>query len=266
MDTSNRVFSLGFAFLAAAVATAGWGRSARADAVAEGLAVAKKADAANAGFKSETSTLKMDLINAHGDVTERKMVIETLEGTDDGDRSRAVFEWPADVKGTKLLTFTHRKGDDDQWLYLPAIKRVKRISSNNKSGSFMASEFAYEDLGSQEVEKYTYKLLSEEKLEGRDTWKIERVPLDKKSGYKRQVVWMDKQYMNPLRIDYYDRKDELLKTAVFSQYQKFGKYWRAGKIDMRNAQTKKRSVLTWEKRSLGAKLDPAVFESTALEE
>ena len=107
--------------------------------------------------------MTLELINAHGDVTKRKMVMEVLEGTDDGDKSRSVFEWPADVKGTKLLTWTHKKGDDDRWLYLPAVKRVKRISSSNKSGSFMGSEFAYEDFSSQEVEKYTYKLLDEPK-------------------------------------------------------------------------------------------------------
>jgi outer membrane lipoprotein-sorting protein len=232
----------------------------------EGRAIAVKADKANEGYQTEKATMTMELINAHGDVTTRKLVIEAIEGKDDGDRSRAIFEWPADVKGTKLLTFTHKKADDDQWLYLPAVKRVKRISSNNKSGSFMGSEFAYEDLASAEVEKYGYKLLGEEAVGGRASWKIERIPVDRNSGYRRQVVFMDKEYLNPLRIDFYDRKDELLKTGVFSGYRKHGKLWRFGKIEMSNVQTKKRSVLTWNERLLGAKLDPAAFESTALEE
>jgi len=232
----------------------------------KGLRLAREADKANEGFVTERAAMTMDLINAHGDTTNRKVAIETLEGKDDGDRSKATFEWPADVNGTKMLTWTHKKGDDDQWLYLPAVKRVKRISSNNKSGSFMGSEFAYEDLASQEVEKYTYKFLADATVEGRDCHQIERVPVDKNSGYKRQIVWMDKEYRQPIRIDYYDRKSELLKTAIFSGHQKFGTLWRVGKIAVGNVQTKKRSVLIWTHRELGAKLDAASFAHTSLED
>jgi hypothetical protein len=232
----------------------------------KGLRIATESDKANAGFVSERASMTMELVNAHGDSTTRKMVLETLEGKDDGDRSRSVFEWPADVKGTKMLTWTHKKGDDDQWLYLPAIKRVKRISSNNKSGSFMGSEFAYEDLSSQEVEKYRYKFLSDAKERGRDCWQIERIPVDKNSGYARQIVWTDKEYQQPLRIDYYDRKNELLKTAVFSGHQRYGKLWRIGKIEVTNVQTKKRSSLVWANRQLGTKLASEAFESTSMED
>lgn len=247
------------ALLAGGPATAG-------DPAAEGLALARKADQANQGFVGEKSTLTLELINAHGDVTKRKMSMEILEGTDDGDKSRSVFEWPADVKGTKLLTWTHKKSDDDRWLYLPAVKRVKRIASNNKSGSFMGSEFAYEDLSAQEVDKFTYKLLGEEKAAGRDAWKLERVPVEKDSGYTRQIVWMDKEYLNALKIEYYDRKNELLKVAAFEGYAKVGKYWRWKVIRMENLQTKKKSVLTWENRQLGVTLPPQTFDSARLEE
>lgn len=232
----------------------------------KGLAIAKQLDKANEGFASESSDMEMDLINAQGDVVKRKMSIQVLEGKGDGDKSVASFSWPADVKGTRLLTWTHKSGDDDQWLYLPAIKRTKRISARNKSGSFMGSEFAYEDMSSQEVEKYTYKFLAEEKLDGRDVWKMERYPVDKRSGYTRQVVWTDKEYMNPLKIEFYDRKNELLKTGTFSDYEKFGKLWRVGKIEMFNAQTKKRSVLVWNNRKIGEELDEDDFESDALED
>ena len=100
---------------------------------------------------------------------------------------------PADVKGTALLTFSHKTGNDDQWLYLPALKRVKRISSSNKSGPFMGSEFAYEDISSEEVEKYTYRYIRDEDFDGQATFVVERYPVDKKSGYTRQVVWVDRQ-------------------------------------------------------------------------
>ncbi len=77
--------------------------------------------------------------------------------SDDGDKSLFVFDEPRDVQGTAFLIHAHREDADDQWLYLPALKRVKRISSANRSGSFMGSEFAYEDMTAQEVEKFTYR-------------------------------------------------------------------------------------------------------------
>lgn len=260
------------ALLAAAALALGAAGVARAadDAAGKGLAIATRADKANQGFVGEKSSMTLELINAHGDVTKRKMAMEILEGSSDGDRSRSIFEWPADVKGTKLLTWTHKKGDDDRWLYLPAVKRIKRITSSNKSGSFMGSEFAYEDMSSQEVEKYTYKLLDEPTVTTKDgnrnTWRIERYPVDKESGYARQVVWMDKEFMNPVKIEYYDRKNELLKVAVFEAYKKIGKHWRFGTIRMDNVQTKKKSVLTWENRQLGVKLPPESFDSARLED
>jgi hypothetical protein len=239
---------------------------AASDPVAAGLEIARKADAANQGFVGETGTMTLELINAHGEVTKRKMNMQVLEGTDDGDRSRSEFEWPADVKGVKLLTWTHKKGDDDRWLYMPAVKRIKRISSSNKSGSFMGSEFAYEDFSSQELEKYTYKLLDQPKQDGRDSWRIERFPVEKDSGYARQVVWMDKEYLSPVRIEYYDRKNELLKVARFEGFKKHGKYWRFSTIRMENVQTRKKSVLTWENRQLGIKPPAESFDSARLED
>jgi outer membrane lipoprotein-sorting protein len=230
----------------------------------KGLEIARKSEKANNGFKGEKSTMEMILLNAAGEKIERKMDSKVRETTDDGDMSIITFKWPADVKGTKMLTWTHKKDDDDQWLYLPSIKRVKRISSRNKSGSFMGSEFSYEDLGSQEIEKYSYKHIKDEKLNGRDSWVLERVPNDKKSGYSKQVIWMDKEYLNATKTEYYDRKGDLLKTANFSNYKKFGEFWRAGKIEMTNHQTSKKSILTWSDRELGKKFSKRDFNKNSL--
>lgn len=257
---------LGAAFLPVLHLLAAPAVGAAADPAARGLEIARKADQANQGFVGETATLTLDLVNAHGDVTRRKMTMEILEVADDGDRSRSTFEWPPDVKGTRLLTWSHKKTDDDQWLYLPAVKRTKRIAASNKSGSFMGSEFTYEDLGSSEVEKFTYRYLDEPKVNGRDTWRIERVPVEKQSGYKREVVWMDKEYLSPLRVEYFDRKDELLKVALFEGHKRYGKLWRFQIIRMDNMQTRKKSVLTWDSRQLGVKLPPDRFDSARIED
>ncbi len=238
--------------------------TAQADSKKAGLEIALKNDKVNQGFKSESSKLEMKLINAYGDITTRSMLSQVLEGSDEGDLSLTTFEWPADVKGTKMLTHSMKSTDDKQWLYLPALKRVKRISSKNKSGSFMGSEFSYEDLGSQEVEKFDFDLLGETQFEGRKVWHMVRIPKDKRSGYSKQVVWVDQEYHNPLKIEYFDRKGVLLKVGLFKDYKKFGKHWRVGLIDMTNVQTKKRSLITWTQRSLGAEVDEELFESETM--
>ena len=232
----------------------------------KGTEIAVAAHKANGGWSTERAALTMLLVSAQGDQTTRKLQIETLEGVGDGDRSRVTFEWPADVKGTRLLTWSHKDGNDDQWLYLPSIKRVKRISAADKSGSFMGSEVAFEDLGSQEPEKYRYKWLADAKEGGRDSWQLERVPVAKGSGYARHVVWLDKEFQLPLRIDYYDRKNELLKTSRYSKHTKHGNGWKVDNIEVSNVQTKKKTVLDWTERSIGVKLDRATFQSSALED
>ena len=147
-----------------------------------GLEIAIEADHRDSGFHDSRASLQMVLRNKQGGESIREIRVRTLEQQDDGDKSLTIFDQPADVKGTNFLSFTHKSGPDDQWLYLPALKRVKRISSRNKSGPFMGSEFAYEDLSSQEVEKFTYKYLRDENCESMNCFVIERDPVDKYSG------------------------------------------------------------------------------------
>ena len=210
------------------------------------LAIAIEADRRDQGYGDFSVDLEMVLKNRHGEESRRKIQVATLEGKSDGDKSHTLFNEPADVKGTALLTFSHKVDDDDQWLYLPALKRVKRITSSNKSGSFMGSEFAFEDIGSQEVEKFTYKFLREEDYEGQACFLLERYPVSKYSGYTRQVVWMDKAEYRPWRIDYYDRKGSLLKTLTWKDYKRYlNKHWRADEMFMLNHQSGKSTLLRW---------------------
>ena len=147
-----------------------------------GLEIALEADKRDAGFGDLSSNMVMTLKNANGDTSIRKMRSKALEVVGDGDKSLTIFDKPADVKGTAFLSFTHILEADDQWLYLPALKRVKRISSKNKSGPFMGSEFAFEDLSSVEVAKYAYRYLKDEVLDGEDCFVIETTPKYQYSG------------------------------------------------------------------------------------
>ena len=212
----------------------------------KGLAIAVEADKRDQGWTDQATTLKMILRNRHGDESTREIHGKALEVKGDGDKSLIVFDTPRDVKGTAFLSYTHALKPDEQWLYLPALKRVKRISSSNKSGPFMGSEFAYEDISSQEVEKYKYKFIRDDKLDGRDVFVSEQYPQYKHSGYTKQLIWLDKEIFQPLKIEFYDRKGSLLKTLTQHDYKQYlNQYWRPARMEMVNHQTGKSTSLLW---------------------
>ncbi len=232
----------------------------------KGRAIAVEADRRDTGFGDFTADLQMTLKNRHGEESTRKIRIRNLEVEADGDKVLSIFDFPRDVKGTAFLSYTHKSGPDDQWLYLPAIKRVKRINSGNKSGSFMSSEFAYEDITSDEVEKYTYKWLRDEDCGGLNCFVIERDPVDPKSGYRRQEAWIDKEEYRMQKVVYYDRKGALLKTHSFSGYQQYlGKYWRPDVEEMVNHQTEKSTRLDWKNYKFQTGLTARNFNKSTLE-
>jgi outer membrane lipoprotein-sorting protein len=230
-----------------------------------GLAIATEADRRDTGFGDYTSDVKMILKNKQGQESVREIRSRTLEVENDGDKSMTIFDKPRDVQGTALLSFTHKEGPDDQWLYLPALKRVKRIASDNKSGPFMGSEFAYEDIASQEIEKYTYRYLRDENLDGMEVFVFERYPVDKKSGYTRQIIWMDKEHYKERKIEFYDRKDSLLKTLVFADFHQYlDQYWRAHDMHMENHQTGKSTRLLQNNYKFRSGLTDRDFDKSSL--
>ena len=231
----------------------------------KGLAIAVEADKRDEGFGDSKANMTMELRNKQGDTSTRYIRIKTLEVIGDGDKSMSIFDEPADVKGTAFLTFSHAIKPDEQWLYLPALKRVKRINSKNKSGPFMGSEFAYEDIASQEIEKYTYKYLRDETLNGIDCFVIERYPAYEHSGYTRQVVWINKAEYRPEKVVFYDRKNSLLKTLTYDGYQQYlDKFWRADQMHMENHQTGKSTTLTWSNYQFRTGLEDSDFNKNSL--
>ena len=231
----------------------------------KGLRIAKAADAKDTGFGDTTANMIMTLKNRAGKTSRRIIRIKTLE-TKGGDKSLSLFDQPADVKGTAMLTFSHGLKADDQWLYLPALKRVKRINSRNKSGPFMGSEFAFEDLSSQEVEKYKYNYLREEACG--NGWKchvIERTPAYKYSGYTKQIVWLDTKEYRPTKMMFYDRKRSLLKTLTATGFKQYlGKFWRPNMMSMINHQTGKSTTLQWQNYKFKTGLSSRDFNKKAI--
>ena len=231
----------------------------------KGLRIAKEAEARNDGFGNFTAGMTMVLRDRYGRESLRQMRFKVLEVAGDGDKSLFVFDQPRDVQGTALLTHAHINTQDDQWLYLPALKRVKRINASKRSGSFMGSEFSYEDMTTPEVDEYTYKYLRDEPCGELSCTVTEQVPLDKNSGYSRKIVWQDTGELRVWKMELFDRKDSHLKTLTFANYEQYlDQFWRAGEQTMVNHLTGASTVLRWTDFRFRTNLDDSEFNKLAL--
>ncbi len=221
--------------------------------------VAQRAYEQTSGYQSSISQTTMVLKNAEGDTNIRKLEIQKLEG-EDGDRSLLVFLYPNDLKDTKLLSYEVIGGDDKQWLYLPALKRVKRISSRNKSGSFMASEFSYEDIASQNYKNYSYpedaKLITKD---GVKYFEVLRIPKDKNSGYSKQIIYIDTKEHLARFGEYFDKQGRVLKKISFQNYVLLHGIYRVHEIVIKNMQNQKESTLIWDSDAIKADLSKKDF-------
>lgn len=230
-----------------------------------GLSIAIEVDTRDSGFGNWVSTAKMVLRDKQGGEAVRTFRMMALEQKDDGDKTLAFFDKPADLAGTAVLTYSHALVPDDQWLYLPEVKRVKRISAQNKAALFMGSEFAYEDLSSWEVKKYKYRYLRDETLDGNECFVVENTPAYADSAYSKQIEWVDKRIYQPRRLDYFDRQGRLLKTMTFSGYQQYlGKHWRASEQLMQNHQTGKATQIVWGPYKFKTAIHESEFTPEAL--
>lgn len=231
----------------------------------KGLRIAREASLLDDGFGDFSASMRMVLRDRKGKETVRQMRFKVLEVQGDGDKSLFVFDQPKDVKGTALLTHVHSNSPDDQWLYLPALKRVKRINSAKRSGSFMGSEFTYEDMSASQLEDYSYKFLRDESCAEMTCTVIEQIPLDNKSGYSRKIVWQDTAELRTWKVELYDRKGSHLKTLNLKDYQQYlDRYWRAGEQTMMNHLTGASTVLEWRDFKFGTNPDEREFTQTGL--
>ena len=222
----------------------------------QGLAIFTEADRRASGYQDLQVDLEMTLHTGSNRSSSRSLSIRQLEMPDDGDRLLVVFDTPKSIRGTALLSYAHKTEPDDQWMYLPALKRVKRIASQNRSGPFLSSEFAYEDMALQEVEKYRYKLLEMRMGDDGLYYLVERVPTDKHSGYSRQVVTLDAAELQIRHIEYFDRQKRPLKTLAVSGYQRYeDRFWKPARMLMSNSQTGKSTELVWQNYQFRTGLD-----------
>lgn len=232
---------------------------------ARGRAIFEEMDRRDLGFGDFSSRQEMILRNQSGQESRRVMDNAVLEGREDGDKTLIVFREPKRIRGTALLTYAHSDRDDDQWLYLPAISRVKRISGASKAGSFVGSEFSYEDLAPQEVADYHYRYLGDEGCGALECFKVIRIPKDPDSGYTRHVVWVDKAEYRIQKVAFYDRKESLIKILTVYDYQQYlDRYWRPGRLSMVNQQDGKSTELLASDYRFQQGLSEADFSESSL--
>jgi outer membrane lipoprotein-sorting protein len=231
----------------------------------KGLDIAKAIKAQDVDWKDSTVNIKMILRTKNGKELEREMRSKNLEVVGDGDKSLTIFDTPLDVKGTTFLSFSHPLESDDQWLYLPSLKRVKRIASKKKTGPFLGSEFSFEDLSSFQIEKFSYTLLGEETVADVDMHLLEMRPADEYSAYTRIVAWVDKEHHRFFRKDFYNERDVLMKTLKAEGYKLYKeKFWRPTSQFMVNHQSGKSTDIKFSNLEFGVGLTDKDFNEKRL--
>ncbi len=217
-----------------------------------GLQIAKFADLYEQGWIDEVSRGRMTLIDADGDSVKRTFSRRSLEGPKKGDKFLIAFLSPNEIKGVKALTFENPGSSDDNWLYLPANKRVRRISGANNTASFQGTEFTYEDLSNLDYREFSWRFLKNDTISrGKrkiEVFKLHAVPTYSDTGYEHIVVYINRTSWRQERIDYFDKAGRLLKTKDNRDWRlHHGRFWRATTVEMINRQSKKKTHLTLDR-------------------
>jgi outer membrane lipoprotein-sorting protein len=263
----------------------GWGRRGLAAACLALLAASAAAQQPDAeelmrrnfyatkvsGFTGE---ITMTLTNDRGEQRVRKMSVRSklkANGVDVAILTR--FRQPADIKGTGFLQIENSAGDDDIWIYLPALGRTRRLASNNKRDSFFGTDFSYGDILLPAVEKYRHALLRTESVDGADCHVIESTPIDARtrddSGYGRRLTWIDSRSYVERKVAYYDTNNALLKTQLVFEIREVEparQRWTTMRRQMTNHQTGHKTLYLFDRFDLDRSLQDAWFSTRRLEE
>lgn len=214
-----------------------------------------------------TSEMNLTLVNKSGRTRERKVksyAIDILKDT----KQIMFFLYPGDVKGTGFLTWDYddTNKEDDKWLYLPAMKKTRRISgASSKTDYFMGTDFTYDDMGSRSVDEDTHTLLREEDVEGHTCWVLQSVPKDTREIYSRKLTWIRQDCLIALRAEYYDKLDELHRVLTISEIRKVQGFWMFHKMHMKNVQTRHETIITVDNPTFNTGLKESAFTVSQLE-
>jgi hypothetical protein len=188
-----------------------------------------------------------------------------------GETTKTILKFlsPADIKGTTLLIYDYENKDDDMWIYLPALRKSRRLISSEKGKSFMGSEFSNADMSKPTLEDFNYRLIGAENLNGIDCWKLEsqckNEEIESKSGFTRKISWIEKETYLTRKVEYFNGKEIPVKTMSMSDYRKQGngKYF-AFKMEMKNLLNNRWSEITIDKFQQGSQMAETNFAVSAL--
>jgi outer membrane lipoprotein-sorting protein len=185
--------------------------------------------------------LTMTLINNRGEQRVRNLS-QFIKNDDKVEKKIMFFLSPADVRNTSFMNWSYTDGRaDDQWIYLPALRRVRRISSDSKGDYFMGSDFTYDDLGDRHPNLDTHKILREETIDGKACYVVESVPKDANYMYSKTITWVMKDNFLGLKREFYDDRGRLLKTLSLKNYDRISGFWTILEVEMHNVQRNHRT-------------------------
>ena len=219
------------------------------------------------------SVMSLTIISKGGDkrVREIAMVSKIYDG---GNTEKKLFRFlgPADVKGTGILTYDHEKKDDDMWIYLPALRKTRRIVSSDKGKNFMGSEFTYADMNTPILSNYNMKVVKSEKVNGADCFVIEMLPKNDKvkdeEGYSKKHVWIGKSDYMLRKSVFWDLDGELLKELNVKSVKLVDskkKRYRAMHMEMVNKQNGRKSIFATKKIENAPNAKDEYFSTSYLE-
>lgn len=215
--------------------------------------------------KDSSGTLIMTLIDAKG--KERSRTITQVIGRYGSvDKKLMIFQAPPDVRGTSFMNWSYKEAgkEDDQWIYLPALRKVKRISSEGKGDYFMGSDFTYDDLGDRHPLEDTHTLLRTEKVEGEECWVVESIPKDPKYMYSRTVTWVSKVKTVGIKREFYDRRGSHLKTLRILSVEKINDVWVLLKVEMHNVQKNTRTLMEFRDVKIDTGVQEGIFSERTM--
>ncbi len=220
-------------------------------------------------WKDMTSKVELLLVNERGDTRKREIDMASRKRNKDETDMLMRFTAPADVKGTAFLIIEHKDGDDDRYLYLPAMRRTKRIASSGKGGNFMSSDFTYYDIGKPKLNDWNYKLLGNENIDGKDCYKIECLPADKDiekdTGYGKIIRWIRKDILETVKSQYYDRGGREWKQLTVPSIEKIGDIWFQTEMLMQDMQNKHQSKMVFTDIKINQNLPASMFNQRMLQ-
>lgn len=208
----------------------------------------------------------MKLISESGNERTRELTMLRLNKGDEGEQKYYMyFHRPSDVRAMTFMVWKYTGRDDDRWLYVPAIKLVKRIAADDKNASFVGSDFSYENVSGRDLADDTHVLEREESINGGAAYVLESVPREAKSAYySRKVAWIDKETFLPLKEEYYDKRGQLYKTFTADRIENVEGIPTIMKRTMANVQNGHRTEVTFSEVNYNVGLKDDLFSERYL--